>query len=78
MEAAALAGADAFKWGAIIGAVTGGISHVMPKTMTGSRRYPHIGNQSKRPSGQIKNGTGQVSYLAGKEVPWGNPGIVQT
>lgn len=69
VEAAALAGADAFKWGAIIGAVTGGISHVMPKTMTGSK-IPTYRESEQEALRQIKNGTGQVSYLAGKEVPW--------
>ncbi|MBM6696448.1 hypothetical protein H6A11_05320 [Bifidobacterium pullorum subsp. saeculare] len=73
VEAAALAGADAFKWGAIIGAVTGGISHVMPKTMTGSK-IPTYRESEQEALRQIKNGTGQVSYLAGKEVPWGTPG----
>lgn len=73
VEAAALAGVDAFKWGAIIGAVTGGISHVMPKTMTGSK-IPTYRESEQEALRQIKNGTGQVSYLAGKEVPWGTPG----
>lgn len=73
VEAAALAGADAYKWGAIIGAVTGGISHVMPKTMTGSK-IPTYRESEQEALRQIKNGTGQVSYLAGKEVPWGTPG----
>ena len=73
VEAAALAGADAFKWGAIIGAVTGGISHVMPKTMTGSK-IPTYRESEQEALRQIKNGTGQVSYLAGKEVPWGTSG----
>lgn len=73
VEAAALAGADAFKWGAIIGAVTGGISHVLPKTATGSK-IPTWRESEQKALKQTKNGTDQVSYLAGKEVPRGTPG----
>lgn len=73
LEAAALAGGNGFKWGAITGAVAGGISHVLPKTMTGSK-IPTYQESEQEALRRIKNGTDQVSYLAGKEVPWGTSG----
>lgn len=73
MEAAALAGGDGFKWGAIVGAVTGGISRVLPKPITGSK-IPTYQESEQEALKRIKNGTDQISYLAGKEVLWGTPG----
>ena len=73
LEAAALAGGSGFKWGAITGAVAGGISHVLPKTVSGSK-IPTWRESEQKALKQTKNGTDQVSYLAGKEVLWGTPG----
>ena len=73
LEAAALAGGSGFKWGAITGAVAGGISHVLPKTVSGSK-IPTWRESEQKALKQTKNGTNQVSYLAGKEVLWGTPG----
>ena len=73
LETAALDGASGFKWGAITGAVAGGISRALPNTIAGSK-IPTYRESEQKALRQIKNGTDQVSYLAGKEVSFGTPG----
>lgn len=67
-KAAALAGSEAFKWGAITGAVTGGI------VKNRARNTIRTPEQSERAAVEIYKGREQVTYLNGKEVPYSTPG----
>lgn len=64
MKAAALSGSESFKWGAITGVVTGGLSKAI--SVTKSIPTPQ---QSEEMVANLYKGTSQVSYLNGKEVP---------
>lgn len=69
VKAAALAGSEGFKWGAITGAVSGSV-----KELHRIRTIIPTPRASELKVLQQYKGTEQVSYLAGKEVPWGTPG----
>lgn len=75
IDAAALAGSEAFKWGAISGAVAGGVKEVVtmkkPATATNTVCTPR---ESEIYALKKYKGTEQVSYLDGIEVPMGTPG----
>lgn len=69
VKAAALAGSEGFKWGAITGAVSGGVKELNRiRTTIPSPRASEL-----KVLKQYK-GTEQVSYLNGKEVPYATPG----
>ena len=67
-KAAALAGSEAFKWGAITGAVTGGIVKTQE---INTIRTPE---QSEQAALEAYKGRKQVTYRNGKEVGYGEPG----
>ena len=88
LEAAALKGSEGFKWGAISGAVIGGVSelssiHRTTKAVEGAVEYtkgtveiPENLNQWQQAELRALNEYGgyeQLSYLNGKQVPFGTP-----
>ena len=75
IDAAALAGSEAFKWGAISGAVAGGVKKVvtMKKAATATNTVC-TPRESEIYALKKYKGTEQVSYLDGIEVPMGTPG----
>lgn len=88
IEAAALKGSEGFKWGAISGAVIGGVSelssiHRTTKAVEGAVEYtkgtveiPENLNQWQQAELRALNEYGgyeQLSYLNGKQVPFGTP-----
>lgn len=70
-KAAALAGSEAFKWGAITGAVTGGI------VKTHELHTIRTPEQSERAVLEAYKGRDQVTYMNGKEVPYGTKGATR-
>lgn len=73
LEAAALAGSESFKWGAITGAVTGGASKAL--SIVRSTKVTHTPRQSEiTVVKKTENAVEQVSYLNGKEVNYFTPG----
>lgn len=84
LKAAALQGSENFKWAAIIGTVTGGISEAnklrnvaqsIDKLIT-DPATPEWRRAELRALKQF-TGRGQVSYLAGEEVPSSTPGATR-
>lgn len=71
MKAAALAGSESFKWGAITGAVTGGL---VKNQELHTIRTPE---QSEAAALQIYDGKSQVTYKNGKEVAYGTKGATR-
>ena len=82
LKAAALQGSESFKWGAIVGAVTGGLGEASrlraaAKEIDKLLEDPNISPWRKAELRARKRfgGKEQVSYLAGEEVPFSNPGV---
>ena len=69
MKAAALAGSEGFKWGAISGAVVGGAS----KAILLNRPIPSP-RKAELDALATYGGSDQLSYINGTEVPFGTPG----
>ena len=75
VKAAALAGSEGFKWGAIGGAITGGLR----EAITFKEPTPTVGSDIPTPRESEKDalkkypGREQVSYLGGEEVPYATP-----
>ena len=67
-KAAALAGSESFKWGAITGVITGGVSKGV-ELYRSSKTIPSPRESEVTVLERTKNSTEQVSYLNGKEVP---------
>ena len=72
MKAAALSGSESFKWGAITGVVTGGLS----KAISINKPIP-TPQQSEKAVEKLYKGTSQVSYLNGKKVTQITPGATR-
>ena len=74
---AALVGAsDVFKWGAISGAVIGGVGEALTLKAPSARKIPSPREAEK--SALVKYpGKEQVSFLNGKEVPYGTEGATR-
>lgn len=86
LKAAALQGSNGFKWGAIIGALAGGISEV--STLRNAAKVAEDGKvvidesvppwrQAEQRALQKYGGKEQVSYINGEEVPFGTPGATR-
>lgn len=73
IEAAMLSGSEGFKWGAISGAVVGGISSSL-KIYRSSKVQPTPRQSEIDVCKMTKNGEEQVSFLNGKEVANGTSG----
>lgn len=85
IKAGSLAASDSFKWGAIAGALVGGVSEAnalrnaskavaaTEETMEGLAEWQKAEIRALKQYG----GTDQVSYLAGKEVPFGTQGATR-
>lgn len=73
MEAAALAGSEGFKWGAITGAITGGAGKAI-QLKRASNTIPSPRESELRAMKKYHADQEQVTFLDGKEVPWGTPG----
>ena len=72
MKAAALSASESFKWGAISGAVTGGVV----KTIALNRPIPSP-QEAEIAALKKYGGTDQVTYLGGQEVAYGTPGATR-
>ena len=72
-KAAALEGSESFKWGAITGVITGGVSKGV-ELYRSSKTIPTPRESEVTVLNRTKNSTEQVSYLNGKEVPLNTPG----
>ncbi len=72
LKAAALSGSEGFKWGAISGAITGGIMQTaaLNKTVPSPR-------EAEAAALKKYGGEEQLTYLGGKEVPYGTPGATR-
>lgn len=75
-KAAALAGSESFKWGAITGVVTGGASKAL-ELYRSANTIPTPRNSELTVLDRTKNSTEQVSFLNGKEVPMNTPGATR-
>lgn len=71
LKAAALTGSEAFKWGAIVGAVTGGL------VKTHELNTIRTPEQSEAAALELFKGKKQVTFLNGKEVPYGTKGATR-
>ena len=78
IDAAALAGSEAFKWGAISGVVAGGVEKVvtMKKAATATNTVC-TPRESEIYALKKYKGTEQVSYIDGVEVPMNTPGATR-
>lgn len=78
IDAAALAGSEAFKWGAISGVVAGGVEKVvtMKKAATATNTVC-TPRESEIYVLKKYKGTEQVSYIDGIEVPMSTPGATR-
>lgn len=70
-KAGAVAASEGFKWGAIIGAVFGGTKNAI---LVKKGNVLHTPQQSEIDVANKYGGKDQVSYLNGKEVPFGTEG----
>lgn len=84
LKAAALEGSESFKWGAIVGSVTGGISEATRLRTTAKAidellADPTIPEWRRAELRALKEfgGKEQVSYIAGEEVPFSTPGATR-
>jgi len=78
INAAALASSEGFKWGAISGALIGGLSeaHSLRNTSNAVNDIPSW-RQSEIDVLKQYGGNEQLTYLDGKEVPFGTPGATR-
>ncbi|MDE6996145.1 MAG: hypothetical protein K2P41_17355, partial [Lachnospiraceae bacterium] len=72
-KAAALAGSESFKWGAIIGVITGGTTKAV-ELYRSANTIPTPRDSELTVLDRTKNSTEQVSFLDGQEVPMNTPG----
>lgn len=75
-KAAALACSESFKWGAITGVITGGISKGV-ELYRSANTVPTPRDSELTVLDRTKNSTEQVSFLDGKEVPLNTPGATR-
>ncbi len=78
VNAAALAGSESFKWGAISGALIGGLS-AASALQNAANAFDDIPSwrQSEIDVLNQYGGTEQLTYLGGEEVPFGTPGATR-
>lgn len=67
-KAAALAGSESFKWGAITGVITGGTTKAV-ELYRSANTIPTPRDSERTVLNRIKNSIEQVSFLDGQEVP---------
>ncbi|MCR5142001.1 MAG: hypothetical protein K6C68_05685 [Ruminococcus sp.] len=85
LKASAHVASEGFKWGAISGAVVGGVSEGFSIAKSGkavkdaipSGSPAEIGKTGESYAQKIYNGRTQVSYLAGEEVPFSTSGATR-
>ena len=84
LKAAALSGSEGFKWGAITGAVVGGVSEMVTLRRAADvpewtivEDGPPTPRQSELEALSRYGGTEQVTYLGGQEAPHGTPGATR-
>lgn len=78
IDAAALAGSEAFKWGAITGVVAGGVEKVVTmKKAASATNTVCTPRESELYVLEKYKGTEQVSYIDGVEVPMNTPGATR-
>lgn len=75
LKAAALSGSEGLKWGAMIGAATGGASKVF--SIAKAARTARTWQESEAAVQALYKGEEQVSFLAGKVVPKNTPGATR-
>ncbi len=75
-KAAALAGSESFKWGAITGVITGGATKAV-ELYRSANTVPTPRDSELTVLDRTKNSTEQVSYLDGQEVPLNTPGATR-
>lgn len=75
-KAAALAGSEGFKWGAITGVITGGATKAV-ELYRSANTIPTPRNSELTVLDRTKNSTEQVSFLGGQEVPMNTPGATR-
>lgn len=75
VKAATLAGSESFKWGAISGALIGGLSeaHMLRNVANAIDDVPSW-RQSELDVLEQYGGSEQLTYMGGQEVPFGTPG----
>ena len=76
LEAAAIAGSESFKWGAITGAVAGGASKAI-SIYRSTRNIPLPRQSEIDVLNQNKNAVEQISYLDGQKVSLSTPGATR-
>ncbi|MBQ3416651.1 MAG: hypothetical protein IJH32_02330 [Ruminococcus sp.] len=78
MKAAALSGSEGFKWGAIGGAITGGLSKAFEIVSSSATVVSEVAiptpRQSEIAALEMYGGEEQISFLNGIEVPYGTIG----
>lgn len=75
-KAAALAGSESFKWGAITGVITGGATKAV-ELYRSANTIPTPRDSELTVLDRTKNSTEQVSYLDGEEVLMNTPGATR-
>lgn len=75
-KAAALAGSESFKWGAIAGVITGGTTKAV-ELYRSANTIPTPRDSELTVLDRTKNSTEQVSFLDGQEVPMNTPGATR-
>lgn len=75
-KAAALAGSESFKWGAITGVITGGATKAV-ELYHSANTIPTPRDSELTVLDRTKNSTEQVSFLDGQEVPMNTPGATR-
>lgn len=75
-KAAALAGSESFKWGAITGIITGGTTKAV-ELYRSANTIPAPRDSELTVLDRTKNSTEQVSFLDGQEVPMNTPGATR-
>lgn len=75
-KAAALAGSESFKWGAITGVITGGATKAV-ELYRSANTIPTPRDSELTVLDRTKNSTEQVSFLDGQEVPMNTPGATR-
>ncbi|SER07310.1 hypothetical protein SAMN02910369_03001 [Lachnospiraceae bacterium NE2001] len=78
---AALAGSEAFKWGAISGAILGGVSEAYTITSNSAAESTNsvykLASEAEERAVATYGGEGQVTYLNGKVVEYGTTGATR-
>lgn len=73
LKSAVLSGSEGFKWGAITGVISGGVSQALQLRSAAPSRIP-TPHEAEAYALQKYGGRSQVSYLGGREVPQNTAG----